>query len=108
MFPGVNPKQMEKMMRQMGIQSEAIDAQEVIIKTATKEIIISNPQVTKVKMQGQETFQIVGEVSERQSSSYSDEDVELAMEQTGKDEASVRAAMDRNDGDLAKTILELK
>ncbi|PIN83313.1 hypothetical protein COV61_03470, partial [Candidatus Micrarchaeota archaeon CG11_big_fil_rev_8_21_14_0_20_47_5] len=32
MFPGVNPKQMEQMMRQMGIKSEEIKAKRVIIE----------------------------------------------------------------------------
>lgn len=111
MFPGVNPKQMEKVMKQMGIQSENIEAEEVIIRTAEKEIVISSPNVTKVKMSGQETFQIVGEISERElgsSSSFSDEDVQLVMEQTGKDKSEVKETLTNNDGDIAKTIIDLK
>lgn len=111
MFPGMNPKQMEKVMRQMGIQSEQIDAEEVIIRTPEKDIVISNPNVTKVKMQGQETFQVVGEITERAKSaepSMSDEDINMIMEQTGADEDSVRAKLEKNDGDIAKTILDLK
>ncbi|MCK4335848.1 MAG: nascent polypeptide-associated complex protein, partial [Candidatus Aenigmarchaeota archaeon] len=61
----INPKQMERMMKQMGMQMSQIDAEEVIIKTPDKEIVISNPQVSKVKAMGQETFQITGEISER-------------------------------------------
>ncbi|MBW2980990.1 nascent polypeptide-associated complex protein [Candidatus Woesearchaeota archaeon] len=108
MFPGINPKQMEKVMRQMGIKSENVDAEEVIIKTSDKEIIISNPQVTKIDMKGQETFQIVGEVSERAPESFSDEDVTMVMEQTGKSEGEVKETLIRNQGDIAKTILDLK
>ena len=108
MFPGINPKQMEKVMRQMGIQSENIDAEKVIIKTRTKDIIISSPQVTKVKMQGQETFQIAGEISEMSAQSFSEEDLNLVIEQTGKDRDSVKKQLEKNNGDIAKTILELK
>lgn len=108
MLPGMNPKQMEKVMRQMGIKSENIDAEEVIIKTADKEIIISDPNVTKINMKGQETFQIVGEVSEREASPFSDEDVTMVMEQTGKSEGEVKETLIRNQGDIAKTILDLK
>ena len=111
MFPGINPKQMEKAMRQMGIQSEKIDAEEVIIKTADKKIVISNPDVTKVKMGGQETFQIVGDISEEaaeEKTAFTQEDVEMVAEQTGSDEETVRARLKENNGDIAKTILELK
>lgn len=111
MFPGMNPKQMEKVMKQMGIKSESIDAEEVIIKTAEKEIVISNPQVTKIHMSGQETFQISGDISEREKEAeqpFSAEDVSLVMEQTGKDEETVKESLIENQGDIAKTILDLK
>lgn len=111
MFPGINPKQMEQAMRKMGIQSEKIDAEEVIIKTADKTIIITNPDVTKVKMGGQETFQIAGEISEEAAeakTAFTQEDVEMVMEQTGQDEKAVREKLEENSGDIAKTILELK
>jgi nascent polypeptide-associated complex subunit alpha len=111
MFPGINPKQMEQAMRKMGIQQEKIDAEEVIIKTPNKTIVISNPDVTKVKMGGQETFQIAGEIREEaaeKKAAYSDEDVSMVMEQTGQDEEAVRNRLEENNGDIAKTILELK
>jgi nascent polypeptide-associated complex subunit alpha len=111
MFPGVNPKQMEKMMKQMGIKSETIDAEEVLIRTAEKEIVISNPQVTKIMMSGQETFQISGDIGERAKEAempFSEEDVALVVEQTGKSEGKVKEALIQNQGDIAKTILDLK
>ncbi len=52
----INPKQLEKAMKQMGVKSEEIPADEVIIKSQDKEIVISNPQVQKVNMMGQESF----------------------------------------------------
>ena len=63
----INPKQLEKAMKQMGVKSEDIPADEVIIRSAGKEIVISNPTVTKVNMMGQDSFQISGSVSERDS-----------------------------------------
>jgi nascent polypeptide-associated complex subunit alpha len=111
MFPGINPKQMEQAMRKMGIQSEKVDAEEVIIKTATKKIVISNPEVTKVKMGGQETFQVVGDISEEEAeekTSFTEDDVAMVVSQTGSDEKTVRATLKENNGDIAKTILELK
>jgi nascent polypeptide-associated complex subunit alpha len=62
MFGGVNPRQMQGMMKKMGIAQEEIDAYKVIIeKTDGNKIIIENPSVMKIKMQGQTSFQISGE-----------------------------------------------
>ncbi|RLE12177.1 nascent polypeptide-associated complex protein, partial [Candidatus Aerophobetes bacterium] len=43
-------------MKKLGIQATPVDAEEVIIRTPTKEIIITNPEVSKVSAFGQETF----------------------------------------------------
>ena len=65
MFPGVNPKQMQGMLKKMGISQEEIDASRVIIeKSDNSKIIIEDPSVTKITMQGQETFQIGGNIRE--------------------------------------------
>ena len=108
MFPKIDPKQMEKMMKQMGIATENIDATEVVIKTSGKEIIISEPQVSKIKMGGQETFQIVGKVSERSLEKFSSEDVKTVIEQTGISEAEAREVLEETNGDLAEAIMKLK
>ena len=86
MFPGVNPRQMQGMMKKMGVSQVDIPATEVIIKTADKEIIIVNPQVAKVKMMGQETFQISGEIHEREVSTepeINEDDIQTVIDQTG-------------------------
>jgi nascent polypeptide-associated complex subunit alpha len=98
---------MEKMMKQMGIASEELEATEVIIKTKGKDILISSPQVTKVKMGGTATFQIAGEVTERQADVFSVDDVNMVMEQTGANEHAAKEAL-KSEGDLAKAILKLK
>ena len=87
MFPGVNPRQMQQMMKKMGIQQVEVPATEVIIKTEEKDIIITNPQVSKVNMMGQETFQVVGEIHEQEHETtpeISEEDIKTVMEQTGE------------------------
>ena len=53
MFPGMNPREVQKAMKRMGIKQEEIDAELVIIKTADKDLVIKNPHVTKVNMMGQ-------------------------------------------------------
>ena len=51
-------------MKQMGIKQESLDAEKVTIKTRDKNLVIENPNVVKVNMMGQETFQITGEIRE--------------------------------------------
>ena len=111
MFPGINPRQAAKMMKRMGIQQQEIDATEVIIKTPEKELVISQPQVAKVNMMGQETFQIVGEVTERELSSepeINEDDIKTVMEQTNVSKEEAEKAIKEANGDLAKAILDLK
>ncbi|MBW2971034.1 nascent polypeptide-associated complex protein [Candidatus Woesearchaeota archaeon] len=104
----MNPKQMRKMMERMGIQQEEIDANIVLIKSDDKEIIITNPRVVKVNMMGQDTFQISGNISERAPElEIDDADVETVMEQAQVDRETAFNALKHNQGDMAKTILEL-
>lgn len=101
---------MEKMMKQMGIKTDHIEASEVIIKTKDKDIIISNPQITKINMKGAESFQIAGEVSERgneKKEKFSDEDIEMIVSQTGASIEDAKAALE-SEGDIAGAIMKLK
>ena len=111
MIPGMNPRDIQKAMKRLGIKQEEIDATEVIIKTRDKEIIISDPQVSKVNMAGQETFQIMGEAEERPLSvkpEINQEDIKTVVEQTGATHEKAKEVIEKNDGDLAKAIIELK
>lgn len=107
MFGGINPKQMQGMMKKMGIAQEEIDASRVVIECEDKNIIIENPSVMKIKMQGNESFQISGEVSEEGKSSFNEDDVEIVMNKTGKSKGDVVEALEKNDGDIAQAIVEL-
>ena len=109
MFPGVNPRQMQGMLKKMGISQEEIDASRVIIeKTDNSRIIIDNHSVTKIKMKGQETFQIAGDISEESAKEEtSEEDIKMIIEKTGVSEEIARETLEKNNGDLAETILEL-
>ena len=109
MFPGMNPRKMQQMMKQLGIKQEEIPATEVIIRLEDRELIIAKPSVSKVDMMGQETFQITGEVVERElkSEEVSQEDLKTVMEQTGTSENKAKEALKRQKGDLAKVIIEL-
>lgn len=107
----MNPRQMQQMMRKMGVQQVEIPATEVIIKTEDKDLVIVNPQVSKVNMMGQETFQIVGEVHEQEKSSVpeiSEDDHKTVMEQTGCSEEQAKEALEETEGDLAEAIIKIK
>ena len=108
---GLNPRDLEKAMKRMGIQQQDIDATEVIIKTPTKNLIIKNPHVAKVNAMGQESFQITGAVEEKSvdtTPDISDDDVTTVIEQTGADKKTAQETLQKNKGDIAQTILELK
>ena len=107
----MNPRKMQQMMRKMGISQQEIDATEVIIRTPEKELVISNPQVSKVNMMGQETFQVVGNIEERALSEepeISEEDIKTVMEQANVDEKKAKHTIEKHNGDLAAAIMELK
>ncbi len=102
-------KQMKKMMKQMGIEIENINAEEVIIRTETEEIVFKNPSVTRVSGRGVEMFQVMGsyEVVKRKPE-ISEEDVKLIMEQAGVSEEEARRALEEAGGDLAEALLRLQ
>ena len=103
----ISQKQIEQAMKKMGIQSEEIEAEEVVIRTREKVITISHPQVTKVNMGGQDTYQITGEASERPAQRFSVEDVRMVAQQSGASEEEAREALEETE-DIAEAILKLK
>lgn len=110
MLPGLNPREMQKAMKRLGIRQEEIDAQEVIIKTSDRSILIKNPHVSKVNMMGQETFQVSGEITEIDNSAadISEDDIATVMEQTGCAREEALEALEQSNGNLAEAILKLQ
>ena len=108
MFGGINPKKMQAMMKQMGMNQEEIPATKVIIeKEDNSKIIIENPSVTKITMQGQETFQIGGDILEETAKvEISEEDIKTVIEKTGCSKKQAKQTLEKT-GDLAEAILEL-
>ncbi len=105
---GFNPREMEKMMRKLGMNVESVDAVEVIIKCESKELIIRNPVVQKIRVQGIESFQIQGEVEEKPLLAIKDEDVELVAQQANVSMEEARKALEECNGDIAEAIMRLK
>lgn len=108
MFGGINPKQMQGMMKKMGISQEEILSSKVIIeKKDGNRLIIEEPDVMRIKMQGQESFQITGEAREETAQvEVSLEDIKTVMEKTGCSKEKAKESLERTK-DLAESILEL-
>jgi nascent polypeptide-associated complex subunit alpha len=107
MFPGgMNPRQMQRMMKQMGIKNDDIPASKVIIESEGKKLIFENPQVQLMEVQGQKTYTVIGNPIEE--SSIPKEDIEMVVEQTGKTEDEAKKALEENDGDIAEAIASLQ
>ena len=105
---GMNPRQMKKLMRQMGIKMEELEGvKEVIIRLENREIIIREPAVTVITAQGEKSYQIIGPEEVRTVVSIPEEDIKLVMEQTGVDYDTAKKALEEAKGDLAEAILKL-
>lgn len=102
----VNPKQMQRVMEQMGIKSREIKAERVVIETEGSSIVITQPQVIEISMKGERSFQITGRVEEKQK--LREEDVKLVMEKTGTAREKAEAALLECNGDIAEAILKLQ
>jgi len=107
MFGKINAKQVEKVMKQMGISHVPMDAKRVIIEMEDENIVIDEPSVTKVKMQGNETFQISGESRTESRQKFTDGDVEIVMQKTNKPEDEAKRALENANGDIAEAIMGL-
>ncbi len=111
MMPKINPRMMQQAMRQMGIKQEELDASEVVIRLKDKDLVITDPQVTKINMGGQESFQISGTVKAQLRSSTIDineDDIKTVMEQADVDAKTAKEALKNANGDIAEAILALK
>jgi len=109
-MPGnINPRQMNQMMRRLGISVKNIDnVEKIIIQTDTKEYIFNEAEVTVMDAKGQKTYQITGNpiVKERANDTLN-EDIKLIVEQTGKSEEEAKKALEDSNGDIAEAILKL-
>ena len=113
MMPNVDPRQLKKLMDSMGIKSSEIKAGRVVIEGEDTDIVIENPQVTRIDAKGNVSFQVSGDVKEVEKNAprieISEDDVKLVMQQAGvSDETLARSALEETNGDIAEAILKLK
>jgi len=106
-----------RMMQKMGMDMKEIaNVRQVVIRTTDKRIVIDDPTVTTITVQGQTMFQVAGgtvkeevhkeEVEE--ALSISEDDVKLVAEQASVSTEEARKALIECGGDLAQAILALK
>jgi len=116
----MNPRKMQQMMKQMGIDVEELDAEEVVIRTTDgRELVFTDVDVTQMDARGQQTYQIMGEPEEREATSDDGDaeaeveeaagavpegDVEIVVQRTGASPEEARAALEDANGDLAAAI----
>jgi nascent polypeptide-associated complex subunit alpha len=120
MHKRMNPREQKRLMQRMGMNMDQVaGVQQVIIRTATKDIVIDEPEVAILQVQGQKMYQVIGgQVSEQAPSqrgagaaakpAFSEEDIQLVADQTGKSLEKAKEALEDCGGDLAKAILLLQ
>ncbi len=105
-------RQARRMLERMGVNMKEIrGAEEVIIKTRDKEIVVKSPSVFELQAKGLRIFQISGgEIEERKLEEplFKEEDVLLVMSQTGVDRERAIAALKEANGDIALAIMRLQ
>jgi nascent polypeptide-associated complex subunit alpha len=103
----MDPKNMQKMMKQMGIKSEDIDSSKVTIELKEGgRLVVFEPSVVQIEMQGQKTFQISGKVHEENDAG--EDDIKMVMEAAGCSREEAQAALRETGGDIAEAIIHLK
>ncbi|MBI4143629.1 nascent polypeptide-associated complex protein [Candidatus Woesearchaeota archaeon] len=106
----INPHDLQKAMKRFGVQQIEVPAKKVIIQCDDKELIFDKPAVSKVSMMGQESWQVIGQCTESRLNTkqeISEEDVNTVVSQAGVTKDAARSALEKNNGDLAASILEL-
>lgn len=110
MIPGMNPKKMQQMMKQMGMKQDTIPARKVVIYTDEAQIIIEPCEVAEVNMMGQSTIQVTGDTRVEPldaTPDISQEDIQTVMDQTGASKEQAIKAIESAKGDLAQAIMDL-
>lgn len=112
MMPNMDPRALKSLMSKMGIKSSEVNADSVTIACSDRDILISNPQVTRIEAQGMVSFQISGDIEEKEKSvnvEITDEDIRMVMEKAGIDDRDkAEQALKDTNGDIAEAIMKIK
>ncbi len=107
----MSPRDQQRMMARMGLKVDQLDeVSRVIMETPTKRIIIDNPEVATVSVQGQKIYQVGGGTvrEEALSTQPSLDDAKLVASQAGVTAEEALSALNESGGDLAQAIIFLK
>ncbi len=106
----VNPREANRMMQRMGMQVQQLDeVTKVIMESPTKRIVIDNPEVATVTVQGQTIYQVGGgTVREEGIGGGSEDDVKLVASKSVVSTEEATNALRQSGGDLAQAIILLK
>ncbi|MBP2143307.1 nascent polypeptide-associated complex subunit alpha [Methanococcus voltae] len=124
MFPGggrMNPrmiKQMQNMMKDMGMDAKDIKALKVTIELDDKLLVFEKPKVQVMDMMGNKTYSITGRAKKVAKTVEKIEDVEVTLDVTKEDiemvvsqcnvtEEEAKKALEEANGDIAEAILKL-
>lgn len=105
----INDRQLQRMMKQMGVKTQEIDAIEVLITGRDKDYIIKNPKVTVVEVQGQKVLQVMGDLIEKEKEKlpFNEEDINLVMQQTNVSREEAINALKNANGQPAEAIINI-
>lgn len=111
MMRGGGNREMRRMLDKMGLEMKPMDdIEEVIIKTATKELYLVKPQVIEMKGKDSTIFQVIAtDIEEKQKEvpTFKEEDIVLVMQQANVSREKAVRALTESKGDLAQAILGL-
>src|SRR5205823_13389276 len=107
----IKPREANRMMQRKGMQVKQIDdVTRVVNESGSKKIIIDEPEVAIVTVQGQTVYQVGGGRTREEgpASASSDEDAKLVAVQAGDSAEEATNALRQSGGDLAHAIILLK
>lgn len=124
---GLDPNKMQQMMKQMGIDIDDIDAEEVIIRTSDEQLVFTDAEVQRMDAQGQQTYNIVGtperrargasetgnaggetEMEETTDEGLPKEDIQIVADRADTSMEAAREALLATDGDLVAAVERLE
>ncbi len=106
MIPGMNvdPRKMQALMKQMGIQNNELNSSKVTIDLIDgNTIVIENPSVTEIVMQGNKSYQIAGDVKIIENKIL-EEDIDLVSTSANISKEKAKELLEETNGDIAKAI----
>lgn len=114
----INPRDLERMLKRLGITMESLEATRVTLELAGGRILeINEPKaVMLIRPKGQPPIlYVIGELKEAASkpvtgetAGFTEEDVALVAEQAGVTMEEARKVLAETGGDIAEAILKLQ